>query len=163
MPSGFGFTVPQNGGRRLSLRKDWVVTVQISGRQTAERFTLAEVSLAAGGAADEPLVHDACDVAVVVRSGRLRARLGSEHLTLGPGEVLYASRGQPHGFANPFEEPLVYSLVLSPSGPEVVWQEMAAHVADEGALPPAKVVHRWWAERGTRPAPVVVDPWERWD
>lgn len=71
----------------------------------------------------------------MVAEGLLLFRLGDGFHTALAGETVFASRLLAHGFGNPFDEPARYVAILTPSGYEDYFAEVAEHVARTGALP----------------------------
>jgi mannose-6-phosphate isomerase-like protein (cupin superfamily) len=59
-------------------------------------------------------IHHADDEAWHVLEGRLRFRLGDEIVDAPAGTTVFAEKGTPHMYGNPFPEPARYLLVMTP-------------------------------------------------
>jgi quercetin dioxygenase-like cupin family protein len=59
--------------------------------------------------------HPTREEIIYVVSGRAEQWVGAEKRILGPGDMAFIPKGEPHGTWNPFEEKLVFLAILSPS------------------------------------------------
>lgn len=62
--------------------------------------------------------HPTREEIIYVLSGRAEQWCGNGYRLLGPGEMVLIPKGEVHGTYNPFDEPLVFLAILSPSGAE---------------------------------------------
>jgi mannose-6-phosphate isomerase-like protein (cupin superfamily) len=76
-------------------------------------------------------VHSREDEAIYVTSGVLTVDVGSQRHQVGPGSLIWLPRGIPHTFGNLSGEPVSTVGVITPSGLEKMFAEIAAYV---GAL-----------------------------
>ena len=73
--------------------------------------------------------HSREDEAIYVTSGVLTVEVGDQRHQVGPGSLIWLPRGIPHTFANLSDEPVWAVGVITPSGLEKMFAEIAAHVA----------------------------------
>jgi quercetin dioxygenase-like cupin family protein len=59
--------------------------------------------------------HPNREEVLYVISGQAEQWVGREHRILGPGDMALVLKGEVHGTYNPFDEPLVFLAILSPS------------------------------------------------
>lgn len=59
--------------------------------------------------------HPTREELIYVVSGQAEQWVGRERRVLGPGDTAFIPTGEVHGTWNPFEEPLVFLAILSPS------------------------------------------------
>lgn len=148
-----GFVRGLSEGQPIDL-PGWSMRVKVTAGDTLGRFTVLHGEMAPELAGPPAHVHAEHDETFVVLTGRMRFRVGDRFLTAMPGETVYASRRLAHGFANPYDEPARYAAILSPSGYEEYFRQVAEHVARVGTLPGAAVT----AELMARHATTLADP-----
>ncbi len=153
---GVGFVRGVGDGERISLPR-WDMRVTVRAQDTGSALTVVENTMLPGHPGPVPHRHDRHDETFVILRGRLRFRIGDEFLTAGPGQTVFAGRNLVHGFANPFDEPAEWTLVLTPSGYERYFRALAAAFADTGALPRGDDLTDLMAEYATTPVPVLSD------
>lgn len=132
--------------------------VKVGAADTGGRLTVIEGEMAPGLPGAPAHIHSDHDETFIILDGRLRFRIGSQHHTALPGEVVYASRDLAHGFANPFDEPARYIAVLTPSGYEQYFRTLADHVAVSGAMPEPNQIAALMGQHHTILAAPLADP-----
>jgi quercetin dioxygenase-like cupin family protein len=132
----------------------WSMRITVSAADTQGRLTVLQGEMAPYLAGPAAHVHAEHDETFVVLAGRMRFRVGDRFHTALPGETVFAARQQAHGFANPYDEPARYVVVLSPSGYEDYFRAVAEHVARTGSLPDPVVTAELMATHRT----VLADP-----
>ena len=152
-----GFLLHPGNGDRIVL-PDWQMAVKAGAADTSGALTVIEGTLAPGNLGPVPHVHHGHDECFVVLKGRLRFRVGAEFRTAEVGDTVFAGRGLPHGFGNPFEEPASYVVMLTPSGYEGYFVELAARVAEFGVMPDLPWTEALMARYGTDRVEPVEDP-----
>ncbi len=152
-----GFVRGGDEGRRIDL-PNWSMLVKVTAGDTLGRLTVLEGLMGAGQPGPLPHVHDGHDETFVLTEGRLRFRVGDGFHTAVAGETVFASRRLAHGFGNPFEEPARYVAILTPSGYEDYFAEVAEHVATTGAMPDRSLTEELMARHRTVLAPPLPDP-----
>ncbi|MGL5816580.1 MAG: cupin domain-containing protein [Phycicoccus sp.] len=157
---GVGVRRSHDEGEEIVLPR-WQMRVTLRAEETAGVMTLVDNVMQPGHLGPPQHVHDGHDEAFLLTSGRLRFRLGDEFVTGEPGQVVYAGRGLAHGFANPFDEPAVWVLALTPSGYERYFRALAAVYADRGELPVGAELAELMAEQSTRTVDVFDDSGHR--
>lgn len=157
---GRGFVRGRDEGSRIDL-PNWSMLVKITSDDTLGRLTVVEGRMGPGELGPPAHVHEGHDETFVLVEGRLRFRVGSGFRTAAAGETVFASRHLAHGFGNPFEEPARYVAILSPSGYEDYFVEVAEHISRTGAPPDRAVTQELMARYGTTLAPDLPDPGRR--
>ncbi|CAO5227517.1 cupin domain-containing protein [Frankia sp. AgKG'84/4] len=152
-----GFVRGGDEGRRIDL-PNWSMLVKVTAGDTLGRLTVLEGLMGAGQPGPLPHVHDGHDETFVLIEGRLRFRVGDGFHTAVAGETVFASRRLAHGFGNPFDEPARYVAILTPSGYEDYFAEVAEHVASTGAMPDRSLTEELMARHRTVLAPPLPDP-----
>jgi quercetin dioxygenase-like cupin family protein len=71
-------------------------------------------------------IHSREDEAIYVTSGVLTVAVGDQRHQVGPGSLVWLPRGLPHTFANLSDEPVWTVGVITPSGLEEMFAEIAA-------------------------------------
>ena len=84
-----------------------------------------------------PHIHDDADECVYVLDGTLEMSVGERTIVGGPGSVMLAPRGSIHSLVNAGSDTARIIVVLSPSGFEGYWREMAELRATLGGPPDA--------------------------
>ncbi|HEV2635034.1 MAG TPA: cupin domain-containing protein [Actinocrinis sp.] len=151
-----GFVLGPDDGHPISLT-GWEMLRKVGAADTAGALTVVEGRLAAGHPGPKAHVHDLHDECFVVLAGRMRFRIGDGFRTAGPGDLVFAGRELAHGFSNPFDEPNRYLVLLSPSGYEDYFEEIAAHLHENGANPSPEQMERMMQRYATRLAEPLAD------
>jgi len=102
------------------------VNWKIDGAETGNRFAIVHHPIAPRALAAPLHYHHREDEYSFVLSGRLGALLGDDVAIAGPGEWVFKPRHQWHTFWNAGDEPCEIIEVISPSGFEDYFREMAA-------------------------------------
>lgn len=152
-----GFHLAPDEGTRLDL-PDWRMALKAGAQDTAGALTVIEGTLAPGHPGPAPHVHDGHDECFIVLEGRMRFRIDAGHRTAAAGDTVFAGRGLAHGFANPFPHPVRYVVMLTPSGYEDYFAEVAARIAETGAAPDPVWTAAAMARYGTWPVAAIADP-----
>ncbi|SBW17285.1 cupin [Candidatus Protofrankia californiensis] len=152
-----GFARGCDEGRRIDL-PNWSMLVKVTADDTLGRLTVLEGRMGAREPGPLPHVHEGHDETFVLVEGRLRFRVGDGFHTAVAGETVFASRRLAHGLGNPFDEPARYVAVLTPSGYEDYFAEVAEHVARTGAMPSRALTQELMAHHRTVLAPPLPDP-----
>jgi quercetin dioxygenase-like cupin family protein len=147
---------PGEGARIGSLHAQ--MWVKVGPELTGGVSSVIEGVIAPGNQGPIPHVHDGHDECFIMLEGRMRFRIGGGFRTASAGDVVYAGRGLEHGFANPFAHHARYAVVLTPSGYEAYFAEMAARVAELGSIPDEEWIEALMARYSTRPVPRLPDP-----
>lgn len=155
--SPLGFVTPRDGGERIVL-PDWTMRVTVPSSSAKSTVTLIEGEMGPGSDGPPPHVHAGHDEIFVVLAGRLRFRIGDVFHTSAEGETVFAGRNLAHGFANPFDVPARYILLLSPSGYENYFRELSKLIADATTVPARETITTLMARYRTVPATQLVDP-----
>lgn len=101
------------------------VNWKIDGSATENRFSIVHHPIAPKALAAPLHYHNNEDEYSYVIKGRLGALLGEEVVIAGPGEWVFKPRHQWHTFWNPDDEPCEIIEVISPSGFEKFFREVA--------------------------------------
>lgn len=150
------FLVGTQGGRSIDL-PGWSMRVKVTADDTLGDVTVFDGRMAPRTAGPIAHIHDCHDETFVVLDGRLRFRLGEAFLTATVGDTVFASRRVAHGFGNPFDDEAHYLVVLTPSGYEGYFAELAAHLARTGTPPDPDQARALRARYATELAPSVAD------
>src|SRR5436190_16553333 len=81
----------------------------VSAEQTGGAFAVVEHDLAPRTLGAPMHTHEREDEISHVTAGRLGVQIGDEVLAAGAGDTVFKSRGIPHAFWNPGEEPVRFS------------------------------------------------------
>ncbi|WP_131744987.1 cupin domain-containing protein [Frankia sp. Cppng1_Ct_nod] len=152
-----GFVRGRDEGRRIDL-PNWSMLVKVTDGDTLGRLTVLEGRMGPRQPGPLPHVHEGHDETFVLVEGRLRFRVGDGFRTAVAGETVFASRRLAHGFGNPFDEPARYVAILTPSGYEDYFADVAEHVTRTGALPGRALTQELMAPHRTVLAPSLPDP-----
>src|SRR3954467_5549900 len=108
----------------------------LSGRETGGGFGLVEHDLPPKQLGSPIHTHEHEDEYSYVISGRLTAQIGDEVVEAGPGVMVVKPRGVPHAFWNAGDEPVRFLELISPSGFEEYFFELAGPLnsGDEAGL-----------------------------
>ncbi|MBL1086099.1 cupin domain-containing protein [Streptomyces actinomycinicus] len=101
---------------------------RLTGEHTGGRFAFEEFTLAPGVVGARPHVHDAHDEYFYVLEGELTLHDGDGEVTAGPGDLLAATRGTPHGYRNAGPVPARALCLYTPAGYENYFREVHAAV-----------------------------------
>ncbi|MFD8388201.1 cupin domain-containing protein [Streptomyces sp. NPDC059680] len=102
---------------------------RLTGEHTGGRFAFEEFSLAPGTIGARPHVHDGHDEYFYVLEGELTLHTGDGEVTAGPGHLLAATRGTPHGFRNAGPDPARALCLFTPAGYENYFRDVHAAVS----------------------------------
>ncbi|TQK42608.1 cupin domain [Streptomyces sp. SLBN-118] len=105
---------------------------RLTAEHTEGRFAFEEFTLGPGIVGARPHVHRGHDEYFYVLEGELTLHNGDGEVTAGPGDLLAAVRGTPHGFRNAGTETVRALCLYTPAGYEGYFREVHAAVA-EGA------------------------------
>lgn len=152
-----GFLLGPGEGARLDL-PDWLMAVKVGAADTGGALSVVEGVLGPGHPGPAPHVHEGHDECFVVLEGRMRFRVDAGFRTAAAGDTVFAGRGLAHGFANPFGESARYVVMLTPSGYEDYFAELAARIAEIGGAPDAGWIGALMGRYATRPVAAVPDP-----
>lgn len=124
------------------------VRFMIEGTATDGRFGLVEYILPPRALGAPVHTHHNEDEYSYVSEGSVGLQLGDEVIVAGPGELVFKPRGVAHAFWNAGDEPARLLDVISPSGFENYFRELAPLLAarerDEAAI--GEVVARYRLE-----------------
>lgn len=102
---------------------------RLTGEDTGGRFAFEEFSLAPGTIGARPHVHEGHDEYFYVLEGELTLHTGDGEVTAGPGDLLAANRGTPHGFRNAGEVTARALCLYTPAGYENYFRDVHAAVS----------------------------------
>src|ERR687896_2339118 len=106
------------------------VRFMIDGAETDQGFSLVEHPLPPRALAAPLHRHTREDEYSFVLEGRMGALLGDEVLYAEVGDLVYKPRGQWHTFWNAIDAPTRILEIISPSGFELFFEELADIVVD---------------------------------
>lgn len=124
-------TIPAEGGERVDLGGLGIVW-KIEGVEACERFSVVHHPLAPRALAAPLHRHTREDEYSYVLEGTLGALLGDEVVTAGPGTWVFKRRNQWHTFWNAGHTPCEIIEIISPSGFENFFRELADVYAADG-------------------------------
>ncbi|MER6046732.1 cupin domain-containing protein [Streptomyces sp. NPDC001793] len=102
---------------------------RLTGDHTDGHFAFEEFSLAPGTIGARPHVHEGHDEYFYVLEGELTLHNGDGEVTAGPGHLLAATRGTPHGFRNAGSVPAHALCLYTPAGYENYFRDVHAAVS----------------------------------
>jgi uncharacterized cupin superfamily protein len=102
---------------------------RLTSEHTGGRFAFEDFSLAPGTMGARPHVHDGHDEYFYVLEGELTLHTGDGEVTVGPGHLLAATRGTPHGFRNAGPAPARALCLYTPAGYENYFRDVHAAVS----------------------------------
>jgi mannose-6-phosphate isomerase-like protein (cupin superfamily) len=108
------------------------VRFMLSAAETGGGFSLVEHPIAPRALAAPLHTHTREDEYSFVLAGRVGVQLGTEELVAGPGDLVRKPRGIPHAFWNAGEEAARVLELISPSGFERYFEELAPLLATGG-------------------------------
>lgn len=129
-------TIIAPGSTSVALLGGFGIDWKIDGLASDGRFSIVHHSLAPGLLAAPLHRHHREDEYSFVLSGKLGALLGDEVVFAGPGSWVLKPRGQWHTFWNAGEAPCEIIELISPSGFEHYFRELAAIWPDVTKLGP---------------------------
>jgi quercetin dioxygenase-like cupin family protein len=115
----------------------------LDGNATGGRFGLVEHDLPARQLGAPMHTHANEDEYSYILSGRLTAQIGDEVVEAGPGELVSKPRGIPHAMWNAGDEPVRFLELISPSGFEEYFFELAAPFNAQDGEAMGEVVARY--------------------
>lgn len=101
---------------------------RLTAEHTGGRFAFEEFMLAPGIVGARPHVHHGHDEYFYVLEGELTLHDGEGEVTVGPGHVLAAVRGTPHGFRNAGTVAARGLCLYTPAGYENYFRDVHAAV-----------------------------------
>ncbi len=147
-----GFVIATGEGHAIEL-PGWSMLVKVGAEATHGALTVVQGRMDPGHPGPPEHIHDGHDETFLLIEGVLRFRLGNTYQEVGPGGMVFAPRGQAHGFSNPHSELAVYVAMVTPSGYERYFERVADHFRRTGDLPDLATTEQWLAAEGTRLAP----------
>ncbi|WP_317447043.1 cupin domain-containing protein [Streptomyces collinus] len=102
---------------------------RLTGEHTGGRFAFEEFSLAPGTVGARPHVHEGHDEYFYVLEGELTLHTGDGETIAGPGTLLAATRGTPHGFRNAGVVTARALCLYTPAGYEDYFRDIHAAVS----------------------------------
>jgi len=149
-----GFVVAIGGGHAIEL-PGWSMSVKVGANATGGALTVIHAGMDAGHPGPAEHIHDGHDETFFVLTGTLRFRLGDRYRSVTAGSTIFAPRGQAHGFSNPSGQRASYVVMLTPSGYERYFEQVADHVKRTGVLPDQATAEAWMAAMKTRAVPLA--------
>ncbi|WP_433185947.1 cupin domain-containing protein [Actinoallomurus sp. CA-150999] len=125
---------------------------RLTATHTGGRFAFEEFTLDPGVLGARPHVHHGHDEYFYVLDGELTLHDGDGEITAGPGHLLAAVRGTPHGFRNAGEVPVRGLCLYTPAGYEDYFRQVHAEVA-AGAEVTEELLAEFRARFQTTPYP----------
>ena len=104
----------------------------VGAEQTDGAFALVEHDLAPRSLGAPMHAHEREEEISHVTAGRLGVQIGDEVLEAGPGDTVVKPRGIPHAFWNPGDEPVRFLELITPTGFEHYFAEIAPLLATDG-------------------------------
>ena len=111
-------------GETVWLRKLGIRSM-IGGEQTGGRFALVEYLIGPRALAAPMHTHEHEEEYTYVLEGEVGVQIGEEVMVGRPGDLVFKSRGVPHAFWNPADEPARALEIISPAGFERYFPELA--------------------------------------
>jgi quercetin dioxygenase-like cupin family protein len=104
--------------------------IRTSAEQTGGRFTILEVVADPGNGV--PMhIHSNEDEHFIVLEGTLRMTNGGTTADAPAGTALTVSKGVPHAWSNPTDQPIRFLAIFSPGHVEGLFREVAARTSDD--------------------------------
>jgi quercetin dioxygenase-like cupin family protein len=114
---------PAGEGEQLAFFGEQV-TIKISGEKTGGAYAVCEF-VAPPGAGAPPHLHEREDEVFLIQSGTLRILANNQWQEVGPGDVVFAPRRQPHAYHNHGPAACRFWLMVSPAGFENFYRELS--------------------------------------
>jgi mannose-6-phosphate isomerase-like protein (cupin superfamily) len=127
-------------------RDPWRVVA--GGERTGGLVTLGDARMPPRTPGPGRHSHSREDEAIYVTSGVLTVEVGEQRHQVGPGSLIWLPRGIPHTFANLSDEPVWAVGVITPSGLEKMFAEIAAHVAALTGPPDPQAITAMYTKYG---------------
>jgi mannose-6-phosphate isomerase-like protein (cupin superfamily) len=133
----------QPGDRALLRRPDEGEPIHVAGAEhffrltavhTDGRFAFEEFSIAPRTVGARPHVHHGHDEYFYILEGELTLHTGDGEVTVGPGHMLAAVRGTPHGFRNAGDVAVRGLCMYTPAGYEEYFRQVHAAVMSGAEL-----------------------------
>jgi uncharacterized RmlC-like cupin family protein len=125
--------------------------VLAGGDRTGGLVTFGDARLPPHTAGPGRHVHSREDEAIYVVSGVLTVEVGDRRYQTCPGSLVWLPRGVPHVFANLSDEPVWAVGVITPSGLEGLFAEIASYIAALTGLPDPETIATINAKYGVAP------------
>ena len=122
-------------GKRLAVRGN-EMSFKVVSADSDGRLLIIDYTSPAHFPGPPPHYHVHTDEAYYVLEGTLTVRLEEGEVTAGPGSTVFIPRMVPHTFANRQDVPVRYLAIMTPSGFEGYFEELAALVEGGHALGP---------------------------
>jgi quercetin dioxygenase-like cupin family protein len=140
------FLIPADEQRRDPWR------VLAGGERTGGLVTIGDAHVPPRTSGPGRHIHSREDEAIYVTSGILTVEVGSQRHQVGPGSLIWLPRGIPHTFAN-LSDGFVRTVgVITPSGLENMFAEIAAYIAALTGPPDPQTITAINAKYGVSPA-----------
>ncbi|MFH8681708.1 cupin domain-containing protein [Streptomyces lydicus] len=130
---------------------------RLTAEHTDGHFAFEEFSLAPGVIGARPHVHDGHDEYFYVLEGELTLHTGDGEVTAGPGHLLAATRGTPHGFRNAGATTARALCLYTPAGYENYFRDVHAAVS-AGAEATDELLAEFRSRYRTRSFPDAANP-----
>lgn len=127
--SAFLKPAEQTGGVDLG---GFLVHELVPAAATGSRVTVVDHVVPPRSLAAPVHVHDETVEISIVTEGRIGVQIGDEEFEAGVGDVVHKPAGIPHAFWNPADEPARLVELLTPSGFEHYFTELAAAFGPKG-------------------------------
>jgi mannose-6-phosphate isomerase-like protein (cupin superfamily) len=126
--------------------------VLAGGERTGGLVTFGDARLPPRTAGPGRHIHSREDEAIYVVSGVLTVEVGDQRHEVGTGSLVWLPRGVPHTFANLSDEPVWTVGVITPSGLEEMFAEIAAYLGGLTGPPDPGTITAINAKYGVRAA-----------
>jgi mannose-6-phosphate isomerase-like protein (cupin superfamily) len=140
------FLIPSDEQRRDPWR------VVAGGERTGGLVTIGDARMPPRTPGPGRHIHSREDEAIYVTSGVLTVEVGGHCHQVGPGSLIWLPRGIPHTFANLSDEPVCTVGVITPSGLEKMFAEIAAYLAALTGPPDPQTITAINGKYGVSPA-----------
>lgn len=120
---------------------------------SAAGFAMARMTLPPHFRGPVPHAHDEFDEAILVVAGRLMVLADRTEDVAEPGALLMAPRGQRHGFANPFDEPVEVLTLWSPGELGIRFMIERGEVITDDSPPDPEAMAEFYARHASRLLP----------
>jgi quercetin dioxygenase-like cupin family protein len=140
------FLIPGDEQRRAPWR------IVAGGERTGGLVTIGDACIPPRTPGPARHLHSREDEAIYVTAGLLTVEVGGHRHQVGPGSLIWLPRGIPHTFANLSDEPVCTVGVITPSGLENMFAEIAAYLAALTGPPDPQTITAINAKYGVRAA-----------
>ena len=140
------FLIPADERRRDPWR------IVAGGERTGGLVTIGDAHMPPRTPGPGRHTHSREDEAIYVTSGLLTVDVGGQRHQVGPGSLIWLPHGIPHTFANRSDQPVRTVGVITPSGLENMFAEIAAYLAALTGPPDPDTITAINARYGVTPA-----------